>query len=114
MMCKVIAICGIDGSGKTTQIELLEKYLKWRGFRVKRVWLRWVAFFSYPFLALCRILGYTKWRTVSRSNIRYAERRFYMSKVSVRLWPWLFTLDAFIYSIFKIKARIILGYTVPL
>jgi len=35
-----------------------------------------------------------------------------MNKVSVRLWPWLFTLDAFIYSIFKIKARIILGYTV--
>jgi thymidylate kinase len=112
MMCKVIAICGIDGSGKSTQIKLLKKYLRQRGFSVKHVWFRWTAFLSYPFLALCRLLGYTKWKTTRRSNARYAERRFYMNKVSVRLWPWLFTLDAFIYSIFKIKARIILGYTV--
>jgi len=112
MMWKVIAICGIDGSGKTTQIKLLEKYLKRRGFKVKRVWLRWTAFLSYPFLALCRLLGYTKWKTISRSNVRYVERRFYMNRALARLWPWLFTLDTFIHSTFKIEARRILGYTI--
>jgi len=112
MMWKIIAICGIDGSGKTTQIELLERYLGQRGFRVKRVWFRWTAFLSYPFLALCRLLGYTKWKTTSRSNVRYAERRFYMNRALARLWPWLFTLDTLIYSILQIKARRILGYTI--
>jgi len=112
MMWNIIAICGIDGSGKTTQIELLEKHLSQSSFRVKRIWFRWVALLSYPFLALCRLLGYTRWKTISRSNVRYAERKFYMNKALARLWPWLFTLDTFIYSILHIKARRILGYTI--
>ena len=112
MMWNIIAICGIDGSGKTTQIELLEKYLKHGGFRVKRVWFRWTAFLSYPFLALCRLLGYTKWKTISRSNVRYADRRFYMNMALARLWPWLFALDTLLYSILQIKAQRILGYTI--
>uniref|UniRef100_A0A7J3YTB8 Thymidylate kinase n=1 Tax=Ignisphaera aggregans TaxID=334771 RepID=A0A7J3YTB8_9CREN len=112
MTYKVIAICGIDGSGKTTQIKLLEKHLRRRGFRVKRLWFRWVAFLSYPFLALSRLLGYTKWKTISRSNVRYAERRFYMNRALASLWPYLLTWDAFIYSILKIKVRRILGYTI--
>ena len=111
-MWSVIAICGIDGSGKTTQIKLLEEYLKQRGFKVKRIWFRWTAFLSYPLLALCRLLGYTKWKTVSRSNVKYAERRFYMNKALASLWPYIFALDAFIYSILKIKARRILGYII--
>ena len=109
---KVLAICGIDGSGKTTQVILLEKYLRRRGLRTKRVWFRWTAFLSYPFLALCRLLGYTKWKTISKSNVRYAERRFYMNKALARLWPWLFALDTLLYSILQIKARRILGYTI--
>jgi len=105
-------LSGADGSGKTTQIKLLEKYLRRRGFRVKRLWFRWVAFLSYPFLALCHLLGYTKWKTISRSNVRYAECRFYMNRALASLWPYLLTLDAFIYSIFKIEVRRILGYTI--
>jgi dTMP kinase len=112
MMCKLIALCGIDGSGKTTQIKLLEKYLRQKGFRIKRVWFRWPAFLSYPFLALCRFLGYTKWKTVSRSGVRYAERNFYRSRALARLWPWLFTLDVFIYSFLQIKVRRVLGYII--
>jgi len=112
MARKVIAICGIDGSGKTTQIELLGKHLANKGVKFKCVWFRWTVFLSYPFLALCRLLGYTKWKTVGRSNVKYAERRFYANRVLARLWPWLFTLDTFIYSTFKIEARRILGYTI--
>jgi dTMP kinase len=111
-MCKVVAICGIDGSGKTTQVELLSKYLASRNVKFKRLWFRWVAFLSYPFLALCRLLGYTKWKTVSRSNVRYAERNFYRNRALAKLWPWLFTLDALIYSVLQIKARRIFGYTI--
>jgi len=112
MTCRLIAICGIDGSGKTTQIRLLEKYLRKEGHKFKYVWFRWTAFLSYPFLALCRLLGYTEWKTISRSDVRYAERRFYMNRALARLWPWLFALDTLIYSILQIKAQRILGYTI--
>jgi dTMP kinase len=108
----VIAICGVDGSGKSTQVKLLEKYLSQKGFKVKRVWFRWVAFLSYPFLALCRFLGYTRWRTVARSNVKYAERRFYLNKALAKVWPWLFAIDTFINFIFRIKFRKILGYVI--
>ncbi len=111
-MWKVIAICGIDGAGKTTQIELLEKYLRKKGLSVKRVWFRWNAFFSYPFLALCRLLGYTQWKTIERSNIRYAERRFYMNKALAKIWPWLFTLDSLLHLIIKVRLWASIGYTV--
>lgn len=108
----LIAISGLDGSGKTTQIELLSKYLANRNVKFKHLWFRWVAFLSYPLLALSRLLGYTKWKTVNRSNVRYAERNFYRNRALVRLWPWLFTLDALIYSFLQIKARRILGYII--
>lgn len=111
-MWKIIAICGIDGSGKTTQVKLLKKYLRKNGFRVKCVWLRWTALFSYPFLALCRLLGYTKWKTIRRSNVRYAERRFYMNRALARLWPWFFTLDTLIYLILRIEVWRIFGFIV--
>jgi dTMP kinase len=111
-MYRAVIISGIDGSGKTTQIKLLERYLNHRGFKVKRIWFRWVAFISYPILALCRILGYTKWRVIERSGVRYAERRFYLNKALAKLWPWFFTVDVLIHTIFKIFIWISLGYTI--
>jgi dTMP kinase len=111
-MRNIVAICGIDGSGKSTQVRLLEKYLKRKGFKVKYVWFHWTAFLSYPFLALCRLFGYTRWKTIERSRVRYADRRFYVNRALVRIWPWLFTLDALLYSMFKVKLWTSAGYTV--
>ncbi len=41
---------GADASGKTTQVKMLTKYLKNKGFRVRRVWIR--AHHSFAFLIL--------------------------------------------------------------
>jgi dTMP kinase len=112
MIYRVIIISGIDGSGKTTQIKLLERCLKHKGFKVKGIWFRWVAFISYPILALCRILGYTTWRVVERSGVRYVERRFYLNKTLARLWPWFYAVDVLIHAIFKIFIWIPLGYII--
>lgn len=37
---KIISFSGIDGSGKGTQIELIEKYLKQNNIRFKTIWAR--------------------------------------------------------------------------
>lgn len=39
-MTRIVVFSGVDGSGKTTQIEMLERYLRSRGIKVKRVWAR--------------------------------------------------------------------------
>lgn len=111
-MLNIVALCGIDGSGKTTQLRLLNEYLSGKGLKVKYIWFRWPILFSYPFLAVCRLLGYTKWKTISGSSVRYAERRFYMNKALAKLWPWFFTIDTLINSFLKVKIQTAFGYTV--
>ncbi|MEM2741066.1 MAG: hypothetical protein QXD95_02845 [Nitrososphaeria archaeon] len=107
---QVLAICGIDGSGKTTQLRMLAKYFTDRGVKFKYVWFRWTVLFSYPFLALCRLLGYTKWRTIEKSGVRYAMRNFYRNKAIAKLWPWLFAIDTLIRAAFSIYIPLKLGY----
>lgn len=107
-----IYICGIDGSGKTTQINLISKHLCVRQLRYKYVWLRWAAFISYPFLAFCRLLKYTQWKIIRRSNIKYPEHAFYKNRAIVKVWTWLFSIDIFLYSILRVKIPIKIGYHV--
>ncbi|MEM2351601.1 MAG: hypothetical protein QXT26_04260 [Thermoproteota archaeon] len=110
-MWKIISICGIDGSGKTTQLKLLAEHLSHKKLKFKYVWFRWPAFFSYPFLAICRLLGYTKWK-ITHNNTRYVKRKFYRNKAIAKLWSWLFTTDVLIHSLFRIIIPSKLGYRI--
>jgi thymidylate kinase len=98
----VINLCGVDGSGKTTQIELIENDLRKTKLKCKYLYLRWAAFISYPVLAFCRIMGYTRWKT-SVHGVRYVEHHFYKNKAIAKLWSWLFTIDEMLRSTFYIK-----------
>jgi thymidylate kinase len=108
----IIYFCGIDGSGKTTQMNLIADCLNDRKLKLKYVWLRWAAFFSYPFLAFCRLLGFTKWKTVPRSSRKYAEHSFYRNKALTKVWSALFAVDMFVYSVIKITIPLKFGYTI--
>ncbi|MCW4003660.1 MAG: hypothetical protein NWE95_07095 [Candidatus Bathyarchaeota archaeon] len=108
----VIYFCGIDGSGKTTQINLIAENLKRERIKFKYVWLRWAAFLSYPFLAFCRLMGFTKWKTVPKSNRKFPEHQLYRNKAIAKIWSALITLDMFVYSFLKITIPLKLGYIV--
>jgi thymidylate kinase len=47
----LIAFTGIDGSGKTTQADLLVKNLLKDGIEAAYVWSRWEPFLVRPFIA---------------------------------------------------------------
>ena len=96
-MESIIFISGIDGSGKTTLAKSLVEALKNKGVEVDYVWYRWTAFFSYPLLALCRALGYTK-------RQRYlVVREYHRNAAIATLWAILYPLDYVLCSLAKIR-----------
>lgn len=83
---KIIYIMGIDGSGKTTVSEHLEKLLRERGYKVNVMWLRFNHVITKPLLAICRLLGLTQYK--DHGGIRVGYHNFYRS----RIVSWLFVL----------------------
>ena len=53
-----IALCGVDGSGKTFLLDHLREELDRRGIAHRHVWSRFRNYLSKPFLALCRLTGH--------------------------------------------------------
>ena len=96
-MESIIFLSGIDGSGKTTLAKSLVESLESRGLAADYVWYRWTAFFSYPLLALCRALGYTK-----REGY-LVVREYYRNGAIASLWAILYPLDYVLCSLVKIR-----------
>ncbi len=88
----IVYFCGIDGCGKTTQTVLLKRDLDRLKLPCRHVNLRWAAFFSWPFYAVCRVLRYTK----CEQNIYgtwIKVHYFYRNKALSKIFPWLFMID---------------------
>jgi len=93
----IIFLSGVDGSGKTTLATSLVKALENKGLEANYVWYRWTAFFSYPLLALCRALGYTK------RNGYLVLREYHRNGAIATLWAFLYPLDYVLCSLAKIR-----------
>lgn len=92
-----VFISGIDGSGKTTLAKKLVKKLRGSGIDTEYMWWRWTAFFSYPLLALCRVLRYTEKRE------KAVVRKYYLNEAIAFLWSVLYPLDYLFCIFFKIQ-----------
>jgi thymidylate kinase len=53
----LITFSGIDGSGKTTQVKLLQDRLKQNGVETSKMWSRWRPLLSLPLLEVLRRSG---------------------------------------------------------
>lgn len=99
-MNKVIIVSGIDGSGKTTIIEAVEKGLRKQGRGSRYVWLRYNHYLTKFILLFCRIIGLTKYEHFKASRVGY--HNFHTSKIV----SWLFVgstfIDTLMVSIFKV------------
>jgi thymidylate kinase len=105
-----IYITGCDGTGKSTQAKLLEEKLQTQGVKPVHLWLR------FPFLFSLPLLIYARWKKLSwyeeHNGVKHGYWEFQHSWVMRNIFPWLFLLDAFIASIWKVYLPILLGKTI--
>jgi len=107
----LVSISGLDGSGKSSNADALWESLSQRGFHVARAWAGYDAELSLPFIALVRLLGYTR-RTKIR-GLPFFRREVWRNAAISRLWPLVLALDfvphAFISVVLPLqKGRIVI------
>lgn len=108
---RLVCLSGPDGTGKTTQANLVLERWTSEGKRAVSMWLRFSHFFSLPVLALFRIAGYSRVEThadgtkVVRCDI---SSRRWMS----HLYGACVLADMFLATLFRLKIALALRYHV--
>lgn len=90
----------MDGSGKSTYVEMLIKEFERRGLKAKRVWLRFNYFFTKPVLLYCRLIGLT--RRPVRGGRKISVHDFYRSPFIGNLVQYLHFIDTCIHYFFRV------------
>jgi thymidylate kinase len=100
-MGDLIALCGIDGTGKSTQASLLQDRLRASGRSAEVLWCRWDPLLARPAVRLLDRISRREKRGVvvsssnrgSEDNRRALKRRLLSSSLVRRLWTGLMVLD---------------------
>ena len=90
-MTKYIIISGIDGSGKTTVINMLKENLEKKGKRVDYIWMRYNHYLVKGMNALARLLGLSV--KVHNEMGDVWEHRLYKSSLFCKLYVWCSYID---------------------
>lgn len=105
---RLIAITGMDGSGKTTICKPLLNYLKLKGYKVRYVWLRSLHSLAY---SLSKIVEYLSGPNLILNPNNRPIKRFDGSPYA-SIWPFIEFISIIPLIIFKIYIPLLLGYTV--
>lgn len=100
-------ITGVDGIGKTTQVDRLERHLSDR--RTHRVWLRFPIVLSLPLLVYARLFGFTCYETFD--GVRVGAWEFHRSALLRTLFPIAQYVDTVLHSIGKVWLPMMRGRT---
>ena len=90
MIKSSIFICftGIDGSGKSSQAQLLQKRLNAYGFNTSYTWSRWEPYLLKTFIKIFKRSHTQKKETLSYHDTIRSRKRRILSRPTV-LWLWL-------------------------
>ncbi len=97
---RFIYFAGVDGSGKSTYVEMLIKEFERRGLKAKRVWLRFNYFFTKPVLFYCRLTGLT--RRPFRGGRKISVHDFYRFSFIGNLVQYLHFIDTCLYYFIRV------------
>jgi thymidylate kinase len=106
----LIAFSGVDGSGKSTQVKLLQERFRGLHKNTKRVWCRWRPITSLPLLTILRRLGYAEVHPTS--SIGFVETRIPRNGGLAFLWSTLTQIDNFVKTGAMVVIPLMLGRTV--
>ena len=116
---RFIYITGCDGTGKTTQVNLLMHHLCRQGIEPYHVWLRFPFLLSLPLLAYARWRGYSWHEEIAfdgggteRESVRHGYWDFGRSHLLRTLLPWTLLIDAGLAALQKIYLPLWRGKTV--
>jgi len=105
---RLIALTGMDGSGKTTVCVPLLSYFRSRGYKTKYVWIRSLHSFAFAFSKILESLSGPN--VIVNPNGRRI-RRFDGSPYA-GVWPLIEFVSVLPLIIFKIRLPLLLGHTV--
>ncbi len=97
---QIISLSGMDGCGKSTIIDKLMDELRHRGISSRTVWLRYNHYTTRALLAVCRIIGLTKYERVG--GVRVGYHNFHRSRVVSHLFIVLTLLDTFLATLLTV------------
>lgn len=89
-----LVFSGIDGSGKTTILNSLEKQINLEGIETLIIWMRYCHILLKPVHAFCRLVGLSKPNDTSYGKIWKHE--FYHSRIFCNIYILLTWADALI------------------
>lgn len=106
----LIVLTGIDGSGKTTQADLLVESLRKDGREVSYVWSRWVPTFLRPLVKKLNKRFSEQPEKSSNDITELKKRKQNYLKNPLVQWLWLlvFFIDYGLQILFKIRVRLFL------
>jgi len=92
---RLVVLLGVDGTGKSTQAQLLREEAQARGIDAVAVWSRWNPLILRPFMATVRRMSATNGDTRAQAYERQLSLKRRFSRVAAvrAVWEWLASFD---------------------
>lgn len=106
----LICLIGVDGTGKTTHAHTLVQQIRSGKRKCVYRWFHYARLLSLPLLAYARLRGLSGYKIVDEQQ--YGWWDFKRSFLLCQVLPWLMLVDAFLFTLVKIRLPMLIGYIV--